>query len=225
MSIPVYRGMKLVDDKRLPSTLITATVVPGAIISAIYITSVEVDMKTLICCVASHVAGTFLGVKLVSKLSGAAIKKIMGVCITIATVILLTKLLGTGASGGEAIGLEWSQLAFVIPLWFMFGALNMIGFGIKAPSMSILLVLGLSPLAVLPIVLSCCTFGSINGGVQFIKSGSYQRKIALASSTFGIIGVVLGASFVQNLNTTALQWIMVGIMIYTAWSMLKPEKY
>jgi len=224
LSIPVYRGTKTVDDGILPGTLLTATAIPGALIAIIYITSVEVDMITLLICVVSQVLGVFTGVRFVARLNGKVIKRIMGICITVSTVIMLIKMIGFGASGGELYGLSIGTLIAIAPVFFILGALNMVGFGTKAPAMSLLLSLGLSPLAVLPVVLSCCTFGSINGGIQFVRFGKYQRKVALASSTIGLIGVIVGANFVKGLDTTVLQWIMLGIMVYTAYTMLKPEK-
>ena len=57
--------------------------------------------------------------------------------------------------------------------------------------------------------------------IQFIKLDSYSRKITLFTSTLGVLGVLVAAFVVKSLNTSALQWIVVIVVLYSAISMLK----
>jgi uncharacterized membrane protein YfcA len=53
-----------------------------------------------------------------------------------------------------------------------------------------------------------------------IKLNNYSRKITLATSTFGVIGVLVAVFVVKSLDVSILQWIVLGIIIYSAVSML-----
>jgi uncharacterized membrane protein YfcA len=129
-----------------------------------------------------------------------------------------------GGQGGTLIGFSAKQLFIVLPAIFILSALTMVGFGMKAPSIALFLTLGLDARTALLIVLSCCAIGTTNGAFRYIKSGRFQRKVVLASSIFGVIGVVIGSFFVQALNVDVLQWIILALLVYTAISMLKPKK-
>lgn len=220
MSTPVYRGMKLVDDGRLPGTLVTAGCVPMTAISLLYISSVAIDPVTLVLCVVFQALGSILGVRLVSRLSAGVIRKSMGAAITVSAVVLLVRMVGYGGGGGTHLGFTAGTLCWMLPVVFLLGALNMIGFGVKAPLMALYLSMGLAPLTVLPLVMGGCCAGTLNGGVQYIRNGRYQRRIAAVSAVFGTAGVFLGTQFVELLNVTVLQWIMLGVMLYTAYTML-----
>jgi len=221
MSTPVYRGMKLVDDARLPGTLVTAAAVPMTAISLLYISAVPVEPWTLLLCVLCQALGSVLGVRLVSHLPGEVIRKCMGVAITISAGIMFVKMVGFGAGGGARTGFSAGTLGWMLPVVFLLGALNMIGFGVKAPLMALYLSAGLSPLCVLPLVMGGCCAGTVGGAIGYVRRGRYQRRIAAVSALCGTAGVFLGAQFVERMKITALQWIMLGVMLYTAWTMLR----
>ena len=224
MSTPVYRGMKLVDDARLPGTLVTAAAVPMTAISLLYISAVTIEPWTLLLCVLCQAAGSLAGVRLVSRLSARVIRTGMGVAIAVSAAVMLVKLIGMGSGGGDKLGFSAGTLCFLLPVVFLLGALNMIGFGVKAPLMALYLSLGLSPLCVLPLVMGGCCAGTVGGAIGYVRSGRYQRRIAAVSALCGTAGVFLGAQFVERMNVTVLQWIMLGVMLYTAWTMLKKQK-
>ncbi len=224
VSIPIYRATGWVDDQRLPGTLLTATVIPGAVISILYISGAVVETATLLSCLLAQSLGSVIGVRIVSNMKGQSIKKAMAVALLASVAVILIKMLSTGSEGGNLTGFDAGTLAWLIPVYILFGIVNMLGFGVKALSMALLMTLGLSAKCVLPVVLSSCGFGSCCGAIQFIRKGKYQRKIAMLSSVAGAAGVVIGASFVKGLPTDVLQWIMIGVMLYTAVTMLIPKK-
>lgn len=224
MSTPIYRGMKLVDDGRLPGTLVTACAVPMTCISLLYISSNPIEPWTLLLCVLFQAAGSVVGVRLVSRLRADVIRRVMGIAITASAAIMLVRMLGFLGGSGSLNGFSVGMLCWMLPVVFLLGALNMIGFGVKAPLMALYLTMGLSPLCVLPLVMSGCCCGSISGAIGYVRSGKYQRRIAAVSAVCGTVGVFVGAQFVERMDITVLQWIMFGIMIYTAWTMLRRPK-
>jgi len=224
VSIPIYRGAKWVEDQRLPGTLLNAAVVPGAVIAMLYISGTVVETATLLVCIIAQSLGAAIGGRVVSNMKGENIKKAMAIALLASVAVIVIRTLSSGAEGGSLNGFGIGTLGWLIPVYILFGVATTLGFGVKALSMALLLTLGLRADCVLPVVLSSCGFGSCSGAIQFIKKDRYQRKIALCSSIAGVVGVVIGASFVKGLPVDVLQWIMVGVMLYTAVTMLLPKK-
>ena len=56
----VYSKLKWVSAKKLPGTVNTAAVIPVAVMALIYITSIEVDLATLVVPIVAQVAGAYI---------------------------------------------------------------------------------------------------------------------------------------------------------------------
>ena len=69
-------------------------------------------------------------------------------------------------------------------------------------------------------MMGACTFSVPVGSVQFVKFGEYSRKITLYTATFGVLGVLAAVFLVKNLNVTMLKWLVIVVLIYSAYSML-----
>ena len=70
-------------------------------------------------------------------------------------------------------------------------------------------------------MMGACTFSVPIGSMQFIKLDSYSRKITLFTSTFGVLGVLVAAFVVKSLDVSALLWVVVVVVLYSAITMLK----
>jgi len=224
LSIPLYRGAKWVDDRRLPGTLFNAAVIPGALISILYISGADVQPATLLCCIISQSLGCMAGANMVSRMNGNTVRTAMGVALLFSAAVIVVRSFLPGAEGGELTGFPVTTLIWLCPVYFGLGVLNAMGFGVKSISMALLMTLGLSPLSVLPIVLASCGVCCCCGAVQFLRKGMYQRRIALISTFAGSAAVLAGAGLVKSISTSTLQWIMVGVMCYTAYTMLKKPR-
>ncbi|HOX30715.1 MAG TPA: sulfite exporter TauE/SafE family protein [Spirochaetales bacterium] len=223
LSTVAYRARKLVDDKTLPGTLNTQCVLPVAVMALAYISAISVDPLTLIVCILAQMAGAFLGPRFVVKLPAKAIRVFMGVGLLVATFFILAGKFHLIASGGEATGLAGGKLAIAALLLFVFGALNNIGIGSYAPTMAAVYALGISPAVAFPIMMGACTFSVPMGSLEFVRLGSYGRKITFFSSVFGIAGVLAAVFIVKSLNVAALQWVIAAVILYSGASMLVSE--
>ena len=148
-------------------------------------------------------------------------QSLLTVLLVISAVFLLLRLLGVGGEGGGLTTLPPVKLAVLGVCAFLLGIGNMIGMGAKAPYFSLLLTMGLSANCVLPLVMITCAASGGMGGVQYVRRGIFQRKVALIESTVGFIGVAAGSALALNLPQTALQIVMLLITVYTGISMLK----
>jgi uncharacterized membrane protein YfcA len=59
------------------------------------------------------------------------------------------------------------------------------------------------------------------GSARFIGTGSYNLKAALGLAIGGVPGVLLAAYVVKSLPLTAVNWLVVVVVVYTAAMMLR----
>ncbi len=69
-------------------------------------------------------------------------------------------------------------------------------------------------------MMGACTFSVPVGSMQFVKLNNYSRKITLFASTFGVIGVLCAVFVVKSMSVSTLQWVVAGVIIYSAITML-----
>lgn len=216
----LYPKMKWVEDKKLPGTLNTACVIPVAVMALSYISSIKVDLPTLIVPIVAQVIGAYIGPHFVVKLPASVIKKFISVGLIIAALFILAGKFGFMPQGGEATSLTGSKLVLLGILMLIYGALNNIGIGSYALTMATIYTLGLSPSVAFPIMMGACTFSVSVGSMQFIKLDSYSRKITFFTAIFGTMGVLVAVFVVKSLNISMLQWVVVVVILYTAITMM-----
>ena len=220
VSTVLYRKMKLVNDKKLPGTLNTQCVLPVATMALIYISAIQVEITTLVVCIIAQVIGAYIGPRFVVKMNVSSIKKFISVGLIVAAILILMGKFGVYPSGGDATGLTGWKLGMLGILSLLFGAFNNVGIGSYALTMATVYALGLNPAVAFPIMMGACTFSVPVGSMQFVKLDSYSRKITFFTSTFGVLGVIVAAYVVKNLNVSMLQWVVVVVLLYSAYNMI-----
>lgn len=224
LSTVLYRKRKLVADKTLPGTLNTQCVIPVAVMSLAYISTIKVQPLTLIVCILAQVLGAYIGPRFVVKMDASIIKKFISLGLLIAAMFILAGKFNLVPSGGSELGLHGIKLAVAAISLFMYGALNNLGIGSFSLTMATVYALGLNPAVAFPIMMGACTFSVPIGSVQFIKFGEYGRKITFFTSIFGVLGVLCAVYIVKSLNVSMLQWIVAIILIYSSISMILEGK-
>lgn len=217
----LYPKAKWVSDKKLPGTLNTECVIPVAVMALAYISSIEVGLLTLVTAIVCQVVGAYVSPRYVTKLPANQIKRFVAAGLFIAAGLILAGKFGIYPSGGELSSLEGGSLILFAILCMLFGALNNIGIGSYALTMATVYAMGLNPSIAFPIMMGACTFSVPIGSMQFIKLDSYSRKITLFTSTFGVLGVLVAAFVVKSLDVSALLWVVVVVVLYSAITMLK----
>ena len=217
----LYPKAKWVSDKKLPGTLNTECVIPVAVMALAYISSIEVGLLTLVTAIVCQVVGAYVSPRYVTKLPANQIKRFVAAGLFIAAGLILAGKFGIYPSGGELSSLEGGSLILFALLCMLFGALNNIGIGSYALMMATVYAMGLNPSIAFPIMMGACTFSVPIGSMQFIKLDSYSRKITLFTSTFGVLGVLVAAFVVKSLDVSALLWVVVVVVLYSAITMLK----
>ncbi len=216
----LYPKLGWTSMKKLPGTLNTQCVIPVAAMALSYISSVDVGVKTLAVCIISQVIGAYIGPKFVVKLPENTIKKFVGVGLIIAAFLIFAGQVNWIPSNGVATELYGGKLVLAGFLLFVYGALNNIGIGSYALTMVTVYLLGMDPIAAFPIMMGACTFSVPIGSVQFVKLDQYSRKITFFTSTFGVLGVLVAVFLVKSLNTYLLKWLVIIVLLYSAYTML-----
>jgi len=218
----LLRGFKQIQDRVIPGTLNTSCAIPVVIEAFIFVTIIEVEIITLISMVVAAVVGTVIGAGFVAKLPEKKIQLVMGIALLTTAFFMLSGRLGwiAGLGTGEAIGLTGGKLIIAVVVNCVLGAFQSAGIGMYAPSMALVYILGMFPRVAFPIMMASAAFTLPPASVKFIKEGAYNRKISLAVSVTGIVGVLIAAYIVKSLPLAMLTWLVIVVIIYTAISLL-----
>lgn len=216
----VYPKLKWTTDEKLPGTLNTQCVIPVAVMALSYISSIEVDLTTLLVAIIAQVVGAYISPRYVVKLPVRIIKRFVATGLIVAAGLIVAGKVGIYPTGGTATGLTGFKLVLLGVLSFVYGAVNNIGIGSYALTSATVYALGLSPLVAFPIMMGACTFSVPVGSMQFIKLDSYSRKITLFAAIFGSLGVLVAVFVVKSLDVALLQWVVVAVVLFSAAQMI-----
>ena len=222
MNTIVARRLRTATDKELPGTLVTATLVPGSIIAFSLLQSEGVVHWTvLVFCGLASMAGSLLGVRLVSRFEGTAIRKIMAVALIFSLVALIARMILSRGAMSDVTALSAPKLAAAVIIIFFTGIVNMFGVPMKATWTAIFLMFGLSPVSTLTMTLVLGCLSPLTGGFSMIRSGNYHQKTAVSAATAGAVGALLGVIFALSLAPLALNIILILVMVIAIVTMLK----
>ena len=213
-----------IPDDEIPGTLNTGQALPTMTQALIFIATVSVDLTTLASMILSAVLGAWIGVGVVSRLSRRAIQLGMGGALMCAALLYLAVNLDWMPGGGEALGLHGVRLIAAVAINLVLGALMMLGVGLYAPCLILLSLLGMSPLAAFPIMMGSCGLLMPIGGARFVRSGRYNLSAALGLALGGIPGVLLAAYIVKSMPITWLRWLVLIVVLYAAFQMLRSAR-
>jgi uncharacterized membrane protein YfcA len=171
--------------------------------------------------IAASILGAGLGAGIVSGWSRRKVQIGMGSVLLAAAAIILLKLMDWMPGGGQATGLTGTKLMLGLVGNAVLGALMTLGIGLYAPCMILIALLGMNPLAAFPIMMGSCAFLMPVGSARFVRSGRYNLKSALGLTLGGIPGVLLATYLVKSLPLRAVNWLVVGVVVYTAAMMLR----
>lgn len=222
MNTIAARRLRTADDGHLPGTLVASTLVPGSIIAfSLLQNEGALHWSLLVFCSVASMSGSLIGVRLVSRFNGDAIRKIMAAALLFSMAALIVRMIVSRGATGEASFLSAPKLVIAVIILFFTGALNMFGIPMKATWAAVFLLLGLSPLSSLTLTLVLASLTPLAGGYAIVRSGNYHQKTAVAAATAGALGAVLGVVFALSLSPLVLNIVLIGVMIVAIVSLLK----
>jgi uncharacterized membrane protein YfcA len=216
-----YKQFNLIDDGVLPGTLNSQSVMPSVAESLIFLTAIHVDPITLVSLVISACLGTTVGARIVAGWDRQLIRLVMSLSLLVVAALLLAGQLKLFPLGGTTLGLSGWKLAVGIIGNFAFGALMTVGIGLYAPSMTMIYLLGMNPLAAFPIMMCSGAFLSFFSAGSFIALKKVNSRASLTVAIVGPIGVIIAAFLVKSMNMKVLAWLVTFVVIYTAITMFR----
>ncbi len=217
----IFRLGRLVPDQHVPGTLNVGHALPTVAQALIYTTIVAVGFKTLALLILAAVGGSWIGATIVAGLPKRGIQRGMGVALLAAAVLMVMTALDRLPGGGEALELSGGALAVACAINFVLGALMTLGIGLYAPCMIMVSLMGMNPTAAFPIMMGSCAFLMPVGSAQFIRKKKYDLRAAIGLAAGGVPGVVLAAYIVGSMSVTAVRWLVVVVVVYTAVMLLR----
>ncbi len=217
----LFKLFKMVPDELIPGTLIVGTMAGVIMQALIFITSVAVDPLLLAGMVLVAALGAWLGAGIVARLPRRGVQLGMGVALLVAGSVFALTNLELLPGGGEALSLEGWRFGVAIVSSFVLGALMTIGIGMYAPTMILVSLLGMNPVAAFPIMMGACALLQPVAAFKFISSAKFSYGAAVALTAGGIAGVLLAAFVVKSLPLEVLRWLVVVVVLFAAVAMLR----
>jgi uncharacterized membrane protein YfcA len=221
VTISLYKFFRLVPDERIPGTLNVGHTLPTILEAFAFIAIVDVQPLTLVLLIVASVAGAWLGAGLVARWPRRYVQIGMGSALVVAAALFVMSNLHWIPGGGNALGLAGPKLWFAIAANFCLGALMTIGIGLYAPAMILVTLLGMNPKAAFPIMMGSCAFLMPFASARFIRFDSYSLRAALGLTLGGLPGVAIAAFIVKSLPITYVRWLVVIVVVYAAFTMLR----
>ncbi len=216
----IFRHWRQVPDERIPGTLNVGHTLPTIAQAFIFTTLVPVEPTTLISMLVAAVLGAWLGAGVVAGLPRRGVQLGMGLALLGAAVLTAAQALGAIPGGGTALALVGPRFLIGIVGNFLLGALMTIGIGLYGPCLILVALLGMDPKAAFPIMMGSCAFLMPVASARFVRERAFDVRAALGLLIGGVPAVLIAAFLVKSLPLTAVRWLVVVVVIYTAVTLL-----
>jgi uncharacterized membrane protein YfcA len=217
----IFKLKGLVRDEWIPGTLNVGHTLPTITQALIFIAIVDVDFWTLTLMIGAAVAGSWFGAGIVAGWPRRNIQLGMGGALLVAAGLYLLTIFGIAPGGGEALALSGVRLAIGLAVNFALGALMELGVGLYGPCLILVSLLGMNPQAAFPIMMGSCAFLMPIGSIKFVRRGRYSLRASLGLALGGVPAVLIAAFIVRSMPLQYLRWLVVAVVLYAAWSMLR----
>lgn len=204
----------LMEDEKLPGTLNAHSVLPGLCQSLFFLQAVPVEITTLLSLIVAASVGGFFGGFFVSKLDKDRLRFLMFLGYAGIAILIIANKLGLLPIGGELMSLHGIWLVAGIVGMLLTGTLPAIGVGSYAPTLVILFLLGMSPLAAFPIMTASGAILQSTAALVFIARKQVAIKASLILSLTGVLGVLVAAPMITYINSDSLRWLLLAIVLY-----------
>ncbi len=220
----IFRQWRLVRDELIPGTLNVGHTVPSIVQAFIFIRIVPVNARTLAFMITAAIMGAWLGAGVVAGWTRRRVQLGMGLALFGAATIMSMSLLGLVPGGGSALGLTGTRLIVGVAGNFILGALMPLGIGLYAPCMILVSLLGLTPTAAFPIMMGSCAFLMPVASERFIRAECFDPRVSVGLLIGGIPAVLIAAFIVKSLPLTAVRYLVVFVVLYTAFNLVRAAR-
>jgi uncharacterized membrane protein YfcA len=213
-------------DELIPGTLNVGSTVPSLLGSLLFFSAIPVEPVLLASMVISAGAGAWIGAGVVSRMPRRAIQLVMGFALLVAAGFFTMTAVGVLPPSGTAMGLSGWRFATAVAANFGFGALMCIGIGNYAPSMVLLGLLGMHPIAAYPIMIGSDGVLIPVASLGFLRSRRFAHGVAVGLTLGGVIGTLCAFPLVKTIgeHLALMRWLVIVVILYAAVSMLRSAR-
>lgn len=210
-------------DELIPGTLNVGSAVPVFFGSLLFFGAVAVEPVLLTSMVISAGVGAWAGAGVVSRMPRRRIQVVMGIALLVAAGFFAMTAMGVLPQSGTAMELSGWRFGVAIVANFVFGALMCIGIGNYAPSMVLLGLLGMHPIAAYPIMIGSDGVLIPVATLGFLRSGRFSHGCAVGLTLGGLLGALCAFPLVKRIgeHLTLMRWLVIFVIIYAAVAMLR----
>ena len=217
----MFRHWRMVRDERIPGTLNVGHTLPTIAQAFIYTQLIPVDPRTLIFMIVAAVLGAWLGAGVVARWPRRRVQLGMGGALVGAAAVMALSQLKLLPAGGSLLGLEATRLALAVTGNLILGMLMTIGIGLYAPCMILVSLLGMNPTTAFPIMMGSCAFLMPIASARFVRCNRFDLRASIGLMIGGLPAVLIAAFIVKSLPLTAVRWLVVIVVLYTATNLLR----
>ncbi|HET9685166.1 MAG TPA: sulfite exporter TauE/SafE family protein [Gemmatimonadaceae bacterium] len=221
----IFRHWKMVRDERMPGTLNVGNTLPTIAQAFIYTHLVPVDPRTLVLMIVAAVLGAWLGAGVVARWPRSRVQFGMGLAMLGAAALMLAAQLQYVPAGGDLLRLDGRLLVVGLIGNFVLGALMTIGIGLYGPCMILVSLLGMNPTAAFPIMMGSCAFLMPVASARFIRERAFDPRAVVGMLIGGVPAVLVAAFIVKSLPLSAVRWLVVIVVTYTAVTLLAAARH
>ncbi len=218
-----FKFRKLVPDRLIPPTMLVGHTPPAMAQGFIFLIllGVFVDPVLLVGCVIALLMGGLLGAPLVGKVRLWVVQLVVTVALLLAGALYAVNNLGMMPSGGTATSLPLELMIIAIVANFVFGLLLNFGVGNYAPTLVMFSLMGMDPKLCFPIMAAGAGLCGAGASIRHITLGQIDLKVAIGITLGGIPAVFVAAFIVQSMSLELLRWLVMVVVLYAAFVMLK----
>ena len=218
-----FKFRNLVPDRLIPPTMLVGHTPPAMTQGFIFLIllGVFVDPVLLIGCVIALLMGGLLGAPLVGKVRLWVVQLVVAVALLLAGALYAVNNLGMMPSGGTAASLPLELMIVAIVANFAFGLLLNFGVGNYAPTLVMFSLMGMDPKLCFPIMAAGAGLCGAGASIRHITLGQIDLKVAIGITLGGIPAVFVAAFIVQSMSLELLRWLVMVVVLYAAFVMLK----
>src|SRR5271154_4074099 len=217
----IFKFGRIVPDELIPGTLNVGHAFSATAEALIFVAAIVVDPLLLAALIGSATVGAWLGAGIVARLPRRAIQVTIGVALLIAGTVFFAINVGAIPGGGTAMSLGGWKFGLAVGINFVLGALMSAGIGLYAPCMVTLALLGMNPIAAFPIMMGSCALLQPVASLRFFQTARFAWGPSLGLAFGGVIGALIAAFIVKSLPLIALRWLVIVVIAYAAFAMLR----
>jgi len=104
---------------------------------------------------------------------------------------------------------------------FVFGVLLNFGVGNYSPTLALLSLMGMDPRLIFPIMAGGAALAAAGAGAGHVARGEIDFRIAAGLALGGIPAVFVAAFIVKAMPVDLLRWLVIVVVLYAAFVMLR----